>query len=258
VNPSPNKIPDAGPMNDTTTEISSLNQNLRSIIDRYRDPQGKVNYFALMADRSMVDYAETLSDFDLSTLTSREAQLAFWINSYNALSIYGVVKKLQKDPDFASRGNTSWFGRVRFFAVQKFIVGGKTFTLRTLENFIRREFKDPRIHFALNCSSLGCPLLKDGFYSGENIEAELDAATKLYLSSKEGLQLDKEKGILYVSMIFKWYKKDFEASGLKVIEYIREYAPDHIREFIDERKGKVKLKNIEYDWALNVSEKEER
>lgn len=244
-------------MSDKSTEITSLNQNLSSIIDRYRDSQGKVNYFALMADKSMVDYAETLSDFDMSTLTTREAKLAFWINSYNALSIYGVVKKLQKDPNFASKGNKSWFGRVRFFALQKFNIGGQEYTLKTIEDNIRRDFEDPRIHFALNCSSLGCPLLKDGLYSAENIDAELDAATKLYLSSKEGLRLDKEEGVLYISMIFKWYRKDFEATGKEVIEYIRDNAPDNIREFIDENKGKVKLKNIEYDWALNVSEQEE-
>ncbi len=101
----------------------SLNQNLGEIISRYRDSHGNVNYFALMADRLMVDYAETLAGYDLSTLKTQEEQLAFWINSYNALSIYGVVKKLEKDSDFANRGNTSFLNRAKFFAVQKFNVG---------------------------------------------------------------------------------------------------------------------------------------
>ena len=231
----------------------SMNQNLGEIIGRYRDSQGNVNYFALMADKSMVDYAETLSDFDLGTLKTREAQLAFWINSYNALSIYGVVKKLKKDPNFADRGNMSFLSRARFFAVQKFNVGGKMYSLKTIEDNIRKEFEDPRIHFALNCSSLGCPLLKDGFYSAENLDKELDAATRLYLSSSEGVRLDKEEGILFISMIFNWYKKDFEATGKTVIEYIRGYAPNNIREFIDEKKNKLNLKNIQWDWSLNVS-----
>lgn len=244
-------------MSDATTELTSLNQNLNSIIERYRDPQGKVNYFALMADKSMVDYAETLADFDLNGLKTREEKMAFWINSYNALSIYGVVKKLQKDPDFANKGNKSWFSRVRFFALQKFNVGGTEYTLRTIEDNIRKDFEDPRVHFALNCSSLGCPLLKDGFYSAENLDAELEAATKLYLRSKEGLQLDKNEGVLYASMIFKWYKKDFEVTGKSVTEFIQEYAPSDIRKYIDEQNGKVKLKYIEYDWALNVSAQEE-
>ncbi|MHA1935053.1 MAG: DUF547 domain-containing protein [Candidatus Thorarchaeota archaeon] len=244
-------------MDSTQEELTSLNQNLRRIINRYRDSKGMVNYFALMADKTIVEYAETLSDFDMSTLTTREAELAFWINSYNALSIYGIIKKIEKDPDFVRKGNKSWFGRVRFFAVQKFNVGGKKYSLKTIEDSIRKNFEDPRIHFALVCSSLGCPLLKDGLYSAENIDKELDASTKLYLSSQEGLRLDKEKDILYVSMIFKWYKKDFESSGKKVIDYIREYAPNHIQAFIDDKKGDVKLKNIEYDWALNVSAQEE-
>ncbi|MFW9795013.1 MAG: DUF547 domain-containing protein [Candidatus Thorarchaeota archaeon] len=243
-------------MSEHAEEITSLNQNLRSIIDRYRDPQGKVSYFALIADKAMVDYAESLADFDLSTLSTREARLAFWINSYNALSIYGVVKKLEKDPEFANRGNKSWFGRVRFFALQRFNIGGKKYTLKTIEDNIRKDFEDPRIHFALNCSSLGCPLLKDGLYSAENIDTELDAATKLYLRSKEGLRLNKEDGVLYISMIFKWYKKDFDATGKTVIEYIRDYAPDSIRDFIDEKNGKVKLRTIEYDWGLNLSEED--
>ena len=231
----------------------SLNQNLGEIIDRYRDSQGNVNYFALMADKSMVNYAETLSDFDLSTLKTQEAKLAFWINSYNALSIYGVVKKLEKDPDFANRGNKSFLSRARFFAVQKFNVGGKMYTLKTIEDNIRKDFEDPRIHFALNCSSLGCPLLKEGLYSAENLDKELDAATKLYLSSTEGLRLDKEEDILYISMIFKWYKKDFETTGKTVTEYISEYAPNHIREYIHEKVDTLNLKNIEWDWSLNVN-----
>jgi hypothetical protein len=238
-------------------EITSLNQNLSGIIDRYRNPDGKLNYFAMMADKALVDYAESLADFDLATLKTREAQLAFWINSYNSLSIYGVVKKLKKDPEFVDKGNRGWFSRVRFFAIQKFDVGGETYTLRTIENNLRNDFDDPRIHFALNCSSLGCPLLKDGLYSTDNINKELDAATKLYLNSSEGLRLDEDNGTLYVSMIFKWYTKDFETPERKMIDFIVEYAPQKIREFIEKSEKKIKFKYIEYDWSLNISEQEE-
>ena len=237
-------------------EITSLNQNLLGIIKRYRDPAGKLDYFAMMADKALVDYAESLADFDIATLETREEQLAFWINCYNALSIYGVVKKLKRDPDFMIEGNKSWFSRVRFFALQRFNVGGKSITLRTIENNLREDFKDPRIHFALNCSSLGCPLLKDGLYSAENIDAELDAATKLYLHSPEGLRLDEESGQLAVSAIFKWYQKDFETSGKTVVDFIKEYAPQKIQEFIDKSDRQVSFRYIEYDWSLNISEQE--
>ena len=163
-------------MEDEDQSIANLNSNLMGIIKRYRDSQGKVNYFALMADKALIEYAETLADFDFSLLKTREDKLAFWINCYNSISIYGVVKKLRKDPSFAERGNKRWLERVRFFALQKFTVAGNEYTLREIENNIRRDFNDPRIHFALNCSSLGCPLLKDGFYSAQNIDQELEAA----------------------------------------------------------------------------------
>lgn len=244
-------------MSEKTPELASINQNLTGILDRYRDPQGRVNYFSLMADKSMVEYAESLADFDLTTLKTREQKLAFWINSYNALSIYGVVKKLEKDPDFADRGNKSWFDRVRFFALEKYTVGDKEITLRTIENNIRRDFGDPRIHFALNCSSLGCPLLKNGLYSADNLDKELDAATKLYLRSKEGLQLDRDTNTLYISMIFKWYRKDFESTGKSVLQYIQSYAQEDVRLFLEEHAGTVKVKYIDYDWSLNVSDMEE-
>jgi hypothetical protein len=244
-------------MKETDQEITSLNHNLSGIIDRYRDAQGNVSYFALLADKAFVDYAERLSDFDLGTLKTREAKLAFWINCYNSLSIYGVVQKLKKDPSFAEKGNKSYLGRVRFFAFQKFRVGKEEYTLRSIENYIRGEYQDPRVHFALNCSSRGCPLLKDGLYSEQNIDKELDAATKLYLSSPEGLKLDKESDILFISMIFKWYKNDFEKTGRTVTQFIYHYASESIQKYMDERGNNLNLKYIDYDWGLNLSKQEE-
>ncbi|MHA1959593.1 MAG: DUF547 domain-containing protein [Candidatus Thorarchaeota archaeon] len=235
-------------------EYDSFGDNLAGILKRYRNPDGKVNYIALTGEQSVVRYAESLSAFDVELLKTREEKLAFWINCYNALSIYGVVKKIKADPDFADYGHGSWFTRVRFFALQKFVVGGKKWTLRGIENFIRDEFKDPRIHFALNCATTGCPLLKDGLYSAENLDAELDAATVLYLSSPEGLELDKENRTLRVSMVFKWYKKDFLNTGKSIVEYVLPYISADAREFIEANKKKLKVKYLEYGWRLNITE----
>ncbi|MDF1538449.1 MAG: DUF547 domain-containing protein [Candidatus Thorarchaeota archaeon] len=236
------------------SENDTMSVTLEGVLKRYRDPFGNVDYFSMMADNSIVQFAESLAEFDLSSLDSREKGLAFWINCYNALSIYGVLRKLKAEPSFAEKGNTSWFQRVRFFALQKFIVGGSQYTLRDIENRVREEYKDPRIHFALNCSSMGCPALKDGRYSAENINEELDAATKLYLSSPQGLSINTDGGELYLSMIFKWYKKDFEATGKSVKEYVLPYVSDEQREFIEKNMDTIKVKYIDYDWSLNASE----
>ncbi len=239
------------------SEYNTISATLKSVLSRYRDPSGNVNYLSMVGDTSITSFAESLATFDLSTLDSKEKEMAFWINCYNALSIYGVIKKLKSNPKFAEKGNASWFQRVRFFALQKFNVGGKEVTLRDIENDLRKRFRDPRIHFALNCSSLGCPVLKDGRYSSENLDKELEEASKLYLRSPQGVVLDKESNTLSVSMIFKWYKKDFEATGKSIPEYVAQYLPDGQKNYILENTDSLRITYIDYDWSLNTSEEKE-
>ncbi|MHA2141892.1 MAG: DUF547 domain-containing protein [Candidatus Thorarchaeota archaeon] len=236
------------------SEYEALGQSLSDILDRYRDPVGNLSYMAMMGDNSSVKYAESLATFDTKSLKSKSEQLAFWINSYNALSIYGVIKKLKKDPKFIKKGIGNWFRRVRFFALQKFKVGGKTYTLRAIENMMRKEFQDPRIHFALNCSTLGCPVLKDGLYSADNIEDELEEAAKLYIRSPRGSRLDKDKGILHLSLIFKWYRDDFKVTGNSLVQYVAQYLVDDDAVFLRANEKTIKMKFIEYDWSLNNSD----
>jgi hypothetical protein len=237
----------------TLSEYEALGQTLSDLLDRYRDPVGNVNYMALLGDNTIVKHAESLANFNLDSLKTREERLAFWINSYNALSIYGVIKKIKSDPGFIKKGIGNWFGRVRFFALRKFNVGGKSYTLRTIENMIRREFKEPRIHFALNCSTLGCPVLKDGLYSAENLENELEEAARLYIRSNRGSRLDRDMRILHLSLIFKWYRNDFKATGKSLVQYVAGYLQEEDAEYLLNNEKVIKTRFIEYDWSLNNS-----
>ncbi|MHA1924545.1 MAG: DUF547 domain-containing protein [Candidatus Thorarchaeota archaeon] len=235
------------------SEYEALGQTLSDLLDRYRDPVGNVNYMALLGDNTIVKHAESLANFNLDSLKTREERLAFWINSYNALSIYGVIKKIKSDPGFIKKGIGNWFGRVRFFAIRKFNVGGKSYTLRTIENMIRREFTEPRIHFALNCSTLGCPVLKDGLYSAENLENELEEAARLYIRSNRGSRLDRDMRILHLSLIFKWYRNDFKATGKSLVQYVAGYLQEEDAEYLLNNEKVIKTRFIEYDWSLNNS-----
>jgi hypothetical protein len=237
----------------TLSEYEALGQTLSDLLDRYRDPVGNVNYMALLGDNTIVKHAESLANFNLDSLKTREERLAFWINSYNALSIYGVIKKIKSDPGFIKKGIGNWFGRVRFFAIRKFNVGGKSYTLRTIENMIRREFTEPRIHFALNCSTLGCPVLKDGLYSAENLENELEEAARLYIRSNRGSRLDRDMRILHLSLIFKWYRNDFKATGKSLVQYVAGYLQEEDAEYLLNNEKVIKTRFIEYDWSLNNS-----
>ena len=233
------------------SELESMSQILEGVLKRYRSTTGDVDYLSMLGDQGMVKFAESLGDFNLNRLETKNEKLAFWINCYNALSIYGVIKKLKKDPEFVKKGNSSWWGRVKFFAFQKFNVGGKEFTLRDIENYIRKEFEDPRIHFALNCASSSCPLLRDGLYSSENLDRELDSAAELFIRSSDGAVLNHDECVLRLSLIFKWYKKDFENKGVSVLEYVSRFMKEADREYLLEHRKEIKIRFMDYDWALN-------
>ncbi|MGY5852254.1 MAG: DUF547 domain-containing protein [Candidatus Thorarchaeota archaeon] len=238
-------------------ENVSILQNIGSLIDRYRDANGNLDYFAMLGDQSVVVYAESLVNFNLDSLQTRNEQLAFWINCYNALSIYGVIRKLKTDPKFAKSGNKGWFQRVRFFAFQKFNVGGSDFTLRGIENFIRSEFNEPRIHFALNCSAMGCPLLKNGLYSADNLDNELEEAARLYIQSERGSRLEKNQKRLHLSMIFKWYPDDFKVTSMSIVQYVAKYHHSETAQFLLENENDLDIRYIDYDFALNMTMVEE-
>ncbi len=122
-----------------------------------------------------------------------------------------------------------------------------------IENkILRKEFSDPRIHFALNCASQSCPLLKDGLYSAENLDQELDMAATLFIRSFKGVWLDQKNRILYLSPIFKWYRKDFEESSESISEFVKKYLVEEDRQFIEDDPSEMRIRHQEYDWALNM------
>ncbi|MFW9944799.1 MAG: DUF547 domain-containing protein [Candidatus Sifarchaeia archaeon] len=233
-------------------EVDEVQNGLAGVLRQHLDQSGNVDYFALLAENSVVQYAKSLEDFNLKVLKTREERLAFWINVYNALSIYGVVKKLKQDPGFARRGNKSLVQKARFFVMERFSVGGRRFSLWSLENYIRTEFKEPRIHFALNCSSLSCPPLRNGLYSAVNLESELEQATRLYINGPHGSRLDRDNNVLWLSMIFKWYRKDFESVGVTVLDFVTRYLPENDKQYAIENSDSLTIKHMDYDWSLNV------
>jgi len=235
-------------------EASVDEDRLNSLLERYVSPEGKVNYSSLEEERTVENYVTWLESFDLKNLKTRNEKLAFWINAYNMLTIYGVLTQLKKNPDFAKKGNKSAVERFRFFWWTRYQIGRKRYSLYQIENKILREkFSEPRIHFALNCASQSCPVLKDGLYSGENIDEELETAAALFIRSPKGTRLDRENKVLYLSPIFEWYKKDFERASGTVIEFVKRYLKEEDRSFIEENISEIEAIYQEYDWGLNIA-----
>ncbi|MCG8621731.1 MAG: DUF547 domain-containing protein, partial [Proteobacteria bacterium] len=162
--------------------------------------EGQVNYAKLKANPEKLERYLDMLAVAKPTGLSYNAQLAFWVNAYNALVIKGVIDHY---PTTSVR-KIKWFGG--FFYRLKFQVAGKTYTLNQIEHdIIRTEFVDPRVHFVLVCASTSCPPLENRAFSAEDIEERLETATLSFIDKPENVRVDRTKRRVYSSKIFKWY-----------------------------------------------------
>lgn len=167
--------------------------------------------------------------------------LSFYLNAYNALVLSSVVELARPPSVLEVKG---------FFDARKHVVGGKSLTLNDLENQIRERFKDPRIHFALNCASKSCPPLQARAFDEKTLNADLDALTQRFIDGP-GVLPDGD-GAVKVSKVFEWYAKDFLAQGGSVEGYLRKWVREPSRKKALEG-AKVTVRFQDYNWSLNVA-----
>ncbi len=232
---------------DKTFDHSALTALLSEHVDPDTD---KVDYAGLKADRADLDaYLETVAQADLTTLGEDE-QMALLINAYNAYTLELIVENypgLESIRDISEPWET-----------EKYVVGGYTLSLNDIEHgLLRPLYKDPRIHFAVNCASIGCPPLRTDAFTGADLDAQLDAATRDTLSAREFVQIQGEA--LAVTRIMKWYGDDFtnpEYTGHadSLPAYIKPYTRAEVATFIDAKGGDLEVTFLEYDWSLNDRE----
>lgn len=183
---------------------------------------------------------------------NREQKIAFWINAYNAAVIKTVVdhyplekglswkalaypsNSIQQIPDVWDRPALDVFGA--------------KVSLNYIEHeVLRKEFKDPRIHFALVCASLGCPILRSEPYVSERLDTQLDDQIRRFLADPKKAHYDSEAGTLNLSPIFKWFREDFEKAG-GIVQFVKPYLP---QEFSGKISADTKIEWLDYDWSLN-------
>lgn len=206
------------------------------------DGVARVRYGAVTgADRAALqDYIAALEAVDVAALARRE-QLAFWINLYNAATVRLIL-------DNASVASITDIRKPWGTTVAT--VMGRALTLNDIEHgIIRPVANDPRIHYAVNCASIGCPNLAAAPFTGAGLDTELDAAAKAYVNHKRGVSVMKGKARL--SKIFGWYQDDFGKDDAAVLDHIRQYAEPALAERL---KGVTKIDGYDYDWSLNGAE----
>jgi hypothetical protein len=220
------------------------------LLQRYVDDLGRVNYRRWKAEGGDVlrVWLESLADLDLADFTDADARLALWLNAYNAIAISQV---LEVYPIASIRpkvlGIPNWLSFLDFFTRSNTIIGGKKYSLNQIEHAILRpEFAEPRIHFALVCASVGCPLLRRGAYFPESVRTQLEADASRFIHNPDKVRYDAQKKTLYLSKIFKWYEEDFVKAAGSVAEYVGGYLGPEAA--VGDGWAIVFLP---YDWNLN-------
>jgi hypothetical protein len=213
------------------------------VLHKYVNEHGQVDFCGLANDpadlRAYVDYVGRVSPQSVPAAfpTPKDA-MAYYINSYNALAMYNVI--VSDRPK-----ELGWLTRFRFFGGRRFTIGGKPMTLYTYENSVIRPLGDERVHFALNCMVVGCPQLPDQPFSGEHLDAQLDASARHFFSAPRNLQVDLAGGTVRVSSILKFYEDDFLKRSPTLIAYINRYVAREI-------PPDMKIEFIPYDWTVNT------
>lgn len=219
-----------------------------ALLKKHVNAKGMVDYAAIKADAASLDsYLDRLAKADLAKL-SRDDQMALLINAYNAYTLKLIVENLGKIKsirDIDKPWDTS-----------RYKVGGHTLSLNDIEHgLLRPIYKDPRIHFAVNCASIGCPLLMPQAFTGATLDTQLDAATKGFAQSTKYVRRDGDT--LRLSKILKWYGDDFTNPQYKghaktVAAYVARHAPANVQELVKAKGGDPTVAFLDYDWNLNT------
>jgi Protein of unknown function, DUF547 len=223
--------------------------------------QGMVDYDAFAKAPEFEAYLRSLAVFDPRSLP-RDAQLAFWINAYNAYTIKLLIKH---DERRSIRNINKSIGFIKGYGPwnEKFaVVGDSAYGLDFIEQkLIRPGFREPRIHFALVCAAMGCPPLRSEAYAGARLEEQLeDQARTFLLQSPEKNRVDARARAVYVSQIFKFrdYETDFGGSKQAVARFIARYYPDGPEKELLESGRWKRWGYTDYDWTLNSQENARR
>jgi hypothetical protein len=181
----------------------------------------------------------------------RNEAYAFWANLYNAVTLKVILDNhpVRSIRDIRSTGvpldprqfNGPW--RTRFVTVE-----GRAMSLDDIEHgTMRPTFRDPRVHYAVNCASIGCPNLKPRAWRAATLEADLDAAARVFVNHPRGAAIRPDGG-LRVSSIYHWFREDFGGTEQGVVEHLRRYASGELAQRL---AGVTRVAEHAYDWALN-------
>lgn len=212
------------------------------LLSRYNH-DGVVDYAGLKREEARLDqYLEQLAGIDPEQL-ARADQFAYYVNAYNAWTLKLILTGypgVQSIKDLGGWIQGPW--------KKKFVhMYGRVITLDEIEHkILRPRFQDPRVHFAVNCASKGCPPLAAVPFEGARLDRQLTEAAQNFINDPQYNRLDGDT--LRVSEIFKWFGSDFNDD---VLGFFRRYARGALKQALDQGGRSIRLEYLDYDWSLN-------
>lgn len=208
------------------------------LLKKYVSDEGKVNYAEWKKEGSELDkYLKILESAHPNESWSSNERKAYWINAYNAFTVKLILNHypVKSIKDIGGALSSPW--DIRFITIE-----GKSYHLNELEHQILRPiFKDPRIHFAINCASFSCPKLLNQAITADQIEEQLNRLAKSFLSDTKRNILKTDT--VQISEIFKWFQEDFVQQG-SLIDFLNQYAEIKIA-------SNATVQYLDYNWNLN-------
>ena len=229
------------------------NEMFTEILSEYVQ-NGNVNYEELCNDERLKEYVNKLSQTDPASIESGDAKLAFWINAYNANTLKVVCDHypVESIKDLNSAGVLSNVLNKSIFDKEFIEINGTQMSLNHIENeIIRKQFDDPRIHFALVCAAVSCPPLRAEAYDGENLGEQLDEQARVFFSQKDKNYFEVEEKMAHISKILDWYGSDFGNSDKEKLLYISHFLPEEIAAAIKSNPEEWEIQYTDYNWDLN-------
>ena len=235
--------------NTATVDHSAWQALLDTHLAQHPSGVNRVDYAGLKAApddlEALNTYLDGLEALDPRTY-SRAEQQAYWINFYNALTVKVVVDGYPVDS--IKDIHEGWIPFTGPWGDVHAEVAGQELTLDNIEHGILRPiWNDPRIHYAVNCASIGCPNLRAQVYTAQNTDSMLAAGARDYVNHPRGVDIVEEE-FMVLSSIYDWWVLDFGGSEDGVLAHLIEYADDELAAQLKDFAGVI---DYEYDWDLN-------
>ena len=232
---------------------------LDAVLREHVSSEGDVDYARLQSNPETLElYYSLLTHYSPDShpqlFPTDNHELAYWINAYNAavlttvLRYYPVASVREISGPFPV---SVMYDLAGFFLLKRIPLGGNSMSLYRLENrLIRKRYPEPRIHFALNCASRGCPMLPSRAFTAAGLEEELERQAYRFFASPKNFRIDHETKTIWLSAILDWYEADFLQQAPSLLEYVKPYVDENAAKTLA-KSPPYRIKFFDYDWRLN-------